>query len=51
MNHLNIELDALKADIVKMWNGLYKPPGNSNNWTLAEGENYLRYTMGLTLNP
>lgn len=39
------------ADIRNMWNGTYKPPGSINYWTLAEGENYLRYVMGQTLNP
>lgn len=39
------------ADIKKMWSGTYKPPGSISNWSLAEGENYLRYVMGQPLNP
>jgi len=38
-------------NIQDMWKGNYKPPGSINNWTVAESENYLRYTMGLPLNP
>lgn len=40
-----------EADIKKMWSGTYKPPGSISNWSLAEGENYLRYVMGQPLNP
>lgn len=38
-------------NIKQMWSGTYKPTPTSVTWTLAQGENYLRYTMGLALNP
>lgn len=38
-------------NIVYMWKGTYKPLGATAFWTAAECENYLRYTMGLPLNP
>jgi hypothetical protein len=38
-------------NIVYMWKGTYKPLGATTFWTAAECENYLRYTMGLPLNP
>lgn len=39
------------VNIQDMWGGAYKPPGSINAWSLAQSENYLRYTMGLPLNP
>lgn len=36
-------------DIKKMWKGTYKPRFNMQPRSLAENENYLRYTMGLPL--
>lgn len=38
-------------NIKQMWSGTYKPTPTSITWSLAQGENYLRYTMGLPLNP
>lgn len=39
------------VDITRMWSGTYQPPGSTSYWSAAESENYLRYAMGLPLNP
>ena len=39
------------ANIQQMWAGTYVPPGALKAWSLAQSENYLRYTMGFPLNP
>lgn len=39
------------TDIQLMWNGSYQPVVGAPFWTAAQSENYLRYAMGLPLNP
>ncbi|MFN4326315.1 MAG: hypothetical protein ACK4FP_10545 [Azonexus sp.] len=37
------------TSIREMWNGTYRPTTGAQPWSKAEGENYLRYVMGLPL--
>ncbi len=37
------------SSVQEMWNGTYRPTAGAPPWTKEEGENYLRYVMGLPL--
>ena len=54
--YLNIASSAYvggvtSGDILAMWGGTYKPPSSTKTWTQFESQNYLRYTMGMSLLP